>query len=88
MLDIRNFFRYFKRLRSHSTGELKTLKKCMRFSALNGRIGTGMYSIRATQRDAASRSDASGSCRVDSTEDFSVNVQNTDHSVAPPSTAA
>ena len=29
-----------------------------------------MYGIRAMQRDAAFRSDASGSCRVDSTEDF------------------
>jgi hypothetical protein len=38
-----------------------------------------MYGIRAMQRDAAFRSDASGSCRVDSTEDFRFNSLKQNH---------
>ena len=57
-------------LQMHSTDEFKIVKKWLSFSALGVRIGTRMYrsgapGIRATQRDAAFRSDASGSCRVD-----------------------
>jgi hypothetical protein len=37
VLNIRYFFRYFKRARSHSTGEVKIIKKCMRFRAVDDR---------------------------------------------------
>ena len=59
VLNLRYFFRYFKRSYSHSTSALKIVKKCLRFSALGDRICTGMYrsgapGIRATQRSDVS----------------------------------